>query len=164
MNREKLQKIWKECTTENRCQVRECFHPPRQNKNQEKDNLQIYHMLFLNLCLIHDINKHWICHVSPISCYQKHWTCHENWVFCVFQKTAYKSRSEKWLPPGCNLLPHKDQGKGIAGGGLVAWHMPGCERSIWGGLCIQLCFAPNCGGRLPRDPEQKQSKNPKPLR
>jgi hypothetical protein len=87
--------------------------PPRQNKNHEKDNLQVYHMLFLNLYVIHDINKHWICYVSPKQGHQKHCTCHENEYFvCMFQKPAYKSRWEKWLPPGCNLLPHKDQGEG----------------------------------------------------
>jgi hypothetical protein len=135
--------------------------PPRQNKDQEKDDLQIYHMLFLNLCLIHDINKHWICHVSPIPGYQKHWTCHENEYFVSSKKQHTKAGQKNGCHQVATCYLIKIKGR-VAGGGLVAWHMPGCERSIWGGLCIQLCFAPNCGGRLSRDPEQKQSKNPKP--
>ncbi len=36
MNREKLQKIWKDCTTEYRGQVRECFPPPDRTKIKRK--------------------------------------------------------------------------------------------------------------------------------
>jgi hypothetical protein len=73
----------------------------------------------------------------------------------MFQKPAYKSRSEKNV---CHQLATfyliKIKGR-VAGEGFVAWHIPGCERSVWGGLWIQLCFAPNCGGQLSRDTEQK---------
>lgn len=135
--------------------------PQTEQKIQEKDDLQIYHMLFLNLCLIHEINKHWICHASLKQGYQKHCACHENKYF-VCSKNQHTKAGQK---NGCHQVATcyliKIKGR-VAGGGLVACHMPGCERSIWGGLWIQLCFVCNCGGQLSRDTEQKQSKNPKP--
>lgn len=111
MNREKLQKIWKECTTEYRGQVRECFPPQTEQRSRERRPSNLSHVILkfmFNTWHKQALNMPCESTTRLPETLNLSW----EWVFCVFQKTAYKSRSEKWLPPGCNLLPHKDQGKG----------------------------------------------------